>query len=54
MVIIVLTSAIGLASLHEFKNDENNIAITDDLYSKAKTVKIQISDGIGSKLSGFR
>lgn len=54
MVIIVLASAISLATLQEFRFEENITTNTDDFSSNAKTVKISLSDGVGSKLSGIR
>lgn len=53
MVFIVLASAIGLATLQELGYDENNSANIDDFFSQAKTVKIKISDDVGSKLFSF-
>jgi hypothetical protein len=54
MVIIVLASAISLATLQEFRFEENITTNTDDFSSNVKTVKISLSDGVGSKLSGIR
>ena len=54
MVFIVLASAVGLATLQELGSDENRSITTDNFSSKDKTVKIQLSDGVGSKLSGIR
>jgi hypothetical protein len=47
MVFIVLASVIGAAAFHEFDSNENNIISTDFSF-KEKTIKIGLSDGIGS------
>jgi len=52
MVLIVLASAIGTATIHELGSNENNIFSTDYFSFKEKTVKIGISDGIGSSDKG--
>lgn len=53
MVLIVLTAAVSLVTLEEFRTNENSSISIDDFSSQTKTVKIKISDGVGSKLSGF-
>jgi hypothetical protein len=54
MVIIVLASAASIATFQGFIFDENDTTNTDDFSSNAKTVRISLSDGVGSKLSGIR
>jgi hypothetical protein len=54
MIIIVLASTVSLAALQEFGFDENETINTDDSSNNAKTVKISLSDGVGSKLSEIR
>lgn len=48
MVFIVLASAIGAATIHELGSNENNIISIDNFLFQEKTVKIDLSDGIGS------
>jgi len=52
MVLIVLASAIGTATIHELGSNENNIFSIDNFLFQEKTVKIGISDGIGSSDKG--
>ena len=52
MVFIVLASAIGAATFHEFGSHENNSIPLDDFSSQKKTVKIELSDGTGSSDTG--
>jgi hypothetical protein len=54
VIFIVAASAIGLATFQEFNLVENHQVTLDDFSSNFKTVKISLSDGIGSKLSGFK
>ena len=54
IVFIVVASAIGLATFQEFNSVENHVVTTGDFSSDVKTVKISLSDGVGSKMSGLR
>jgi hypothetical protein len=53
VIFIVAASAIGLATFQELNFVENYLA-PNDFSSNDKTVKISLSDGIGSKLSGYK
>ena len=54
VIFIVVASAIGLATFQEFNSVENHLVSTDDFSSNLKTIKISLSDGVGSKLSGLK
>jgi len=53
VIFIVAASAIGLATFQEFNLVENHLT-PNDFSSNDKTVKISLSDGVGSKLSGLK
>jgi hypothetical protein len=48
MVFIVLASAIGVAAFHELGFNENNIFSSDYFSFQERTVKVGLSDGVGS------
>jgi hypothetical protein len=52
MVFIVLASAVGFATFNEIGIIDNNMFSIDNFSFKEKTVKIGISDGIGSSDKG--
>jgi len=53
VIFIVAASAIGLATFQEFNLVENHLA-PNDFSSNDKIVKISLSDGVGSKISGLK
>jgi hypothetical protein len=54
VIFIVAASSIGFATFQEFNLVENPLVTLDDFSSHIKTVKISLSDGVGSKLSGLK
>lgn len=52
MVLIVFSSAIGVAAFYEQGSNENNQIPINDFSSQKKMVKIELSDGTGSSDTG--
>ena len=48
IIFVVLSTVIGFATIQDYSSDESKSIDVDDFSSQDKTVKIDISDGVGS------
>jgi len=52
MILIVLSSAIGLAVMQDFNSDKSQSVSNDDFFSQGKTKTIKLHDGVDSDING--
>ena len=52
MILIVLSSAIGLAVMQDFNSDKSQSVDNDDFFFQGKTKTIKLSDGVGTENTG--
>ena len=48
IIFIVLSTAVGIATLQDYSWYDNESVNVDDFSSEEKTLKIEIRDGVGS------
>ena len=52
MILIVLSSAIGLAVIQDFASDKSQSVSISDSFSQSKTKTVKLSDGVGTDSKG--
>ena len=52
MILIVLSSAIGLAVIQDFASDKSQSVSISDFFSQSKTKTVKLSDGVGTDSKG--
>ena len=48
IIFLVISTVIGFATIQDYTSDENESLNVDDFSSQVETVKVKISDGVGS------
>ena len=52
IIFVVISTVIGFTTIQDYSSNENESINVDDFSSQVETVKIEISDGVGSVDSG--
>ena len=52
IIFVVLLTVIGFATIQDYSSNENESLNADDFSSEVETVKVEISDGVGSVDNG--
>jgi len=52
IIFVVISTVIGFTTIQDYSSNENESINVDDFSSQVETVKIEISDGVGSVDNG--
>ena len=52
IIFVVISTVIGFTTIQDYSSNENESINIDDFSSQVETVKIEISDGVGSVDNG--